>query len=114
MRRIQLIFAALAIATMTFGAMSGQAMAQDLDCRDAKGDLIRCDGDLYSPYAEYDDNDFFYGNDYFDNDYYFSPYYLSPYAYYGYEDSEEYFDYLEDELDELEDLYEDYDHYYGW
>ena len=89
MRRIKLILAALSVAVASFAAFSGPVLADELDCRDARGDLIRCDGDLYSPY------------------------YLSPYAFYGY-DSEEYFDYLEDELDELEDLYEDYGHYYHY
>ena len=115
MRRIKLVLAALSVAVASFAAFSGPVLADELDCRDARGDLIRCDGDLYSPY--YDGNDFFYSEDYFDNDYYFSPYYLSPYAFYGY-DSEEYFDELEDELDEIEDFYEDlyddgYHYYYG-
>src|SRR5215212_4427187 len=51
MRRIHVVFAALAIVVTSFAAFSGPAMAQDdLNCRDARGDLIRCDGELYEPY----------------------------------------------------------------
>ncbi len=83
MKRIQIILGALAIVVTSFAAVSGPALAQDLDCRDARGDLIRCDGDLYSPY---DDDDYsFYDDDYFYddyNDYYFNPYLFNPYYYY--------------------------------
>ena len=74
MKRIQMVLAALAIVVTSLAAFSVPAMADDLDCRDAKGDLIRCDGDLYTPYGQdyYFDNDY---NDYFNNDYFFSPYY---------------------------------------
>ena len=72
-KRIQIILGALAIVVTSFAAISGPAMAADLDCRDARGDLIRCDGDLYSPY-DYDNDFFSYGDDYF-NPYFFSPYY---------------------------------------
>jgi hypothetical protein len=119
MRRIQLIFAALAIVIMAFGAMSGQAMA-DEDCdfreRGDRDDVVVCRDDGDREVFEVEDYDY--------DDYYFSPYYFSPYAFYGYdsyEDSEEYFDELEDELDEIEDFYEDlndddgyYHHYYDW
>jgi hypothetical protein len=73
-KRIQIILGALAIVVTSFAAISGPALAEDLNCRDARGDLIRCDGDLYSPY----DND----DDYFYDDY-FSPYFFNPYYYYG-------------------------------
>ena len=49
MRRTKLILAALAVAVSTFAAFSGPAMADDLNCRDAQGNLIRCDGQLYAP-----------------------------------------------------------------
>ena len=75
MKRIQIILGALAIVVTSFAAISGPALAEDLNCRDARGDLIRCDGDLYSPY----DND----DDYFYDDDYFSPYFFNPYYYYG-------------------------------
>lgn len=75
MKRIQIILGALAIVVTSFAAVSGPALAEDLNCRDARGDLIRCDGDLYSPY----DND----DDYFYDDDYFSPYFFNPYYYYG-------------------------------
>jgi hypothetical protein len=68
MRRIQLVLAALAVAVASFAAISGPAMADDLNCRDAQGDLIRCDGDLYTPYNA--DNNYY---PYYDNNYY--PYY---------------------------------------
>ena len=46
-KRIQIILGALAIVVTSFAAISGPALAADLDCRDAQGDLIRCDGDFY-------------------------------------------------------------------
>ena len=49
MRRIKLVLAAVALVMATFAAISGPAMADDLNCRDARGDLIRCDGDLFAP-----------------------------------------------------------------
>lgn len=77
-KRIQLILGALAIVVTSFAAISGPAMADDLNCRDARGDLIRCEGDLYTPY----DDDGYYFNYYNDN-YYFSPFLFNPYYYYG-------------------------------
>jgi hypothetical protein len=76
-KRIQIILGALAIVVTSFAAISGSALAEDLNCRDARGDLIRCDGDLYSPYDN--DDDYFYNDD----DDYFSPYFFNPYYYYG-------------------------------
>ncbi len=80
MRRIQVVFAALAVVVAAFAASVGPAMAQSLDCRDARGDLIRCDGDLYSPYDD-DDGYYYYNNDNYWDDYYY--YYFNPYYYYG-------------------------------
>jgi hypothetical protein len=107
MRRIQLVLAALAIVVTSFAAFSGSAIADDLDCRNAKGEKIRCDGDLYVPL---NDNDHRYHNNYFD------PYNYFDYDnYFGYDD-----DYLEDLEDaaeeyeeEVEDLLEDYEGSYG-
>ncbi len=85
-KRIQIILGALAIVVTSFAAISGPALAEDLNCRDARGDLIRCDGEFYSPY---DDDNYFYDDDYFyNNDDYFSPYFFNPYAYYygGFDD----------------------------
>ena len=88
MKRIQIILGVLAIVVTSFAAISGPALADDLNCRDARGDLIRCDGEFYSPY---DDDDYFY-DDYFYNDdydlvdYYFSPYSFNPYYYGGFDD----------------------------
>lgn len=69
MRRIKFVFAALAIVVTSLAAYAGPAMADDLNCRDARGKLIRCDGRLYEPA----NNNRFY-NDYnpyaFYNDYY--------------------------------------------
>ncbi len=92
MKRIQMVLAALAIVVTSLAAFAVPAMADDLDCRDAKGDLIRCDGDLYEPYdrgSYYDDNDY---NDYFDNDYDDDYYFFfSPYNYYGGFDNDYYY-----------------------
>ena len=83
MKRIQIILGALAIVVTSFAAISGPALAEDLDCRDARGDLIRCDGDFYSPYND-DDGYYYYNSDnYWDDDYDFSPYFFNPYYYYG-------------------------------
>jgi len=45
-------------------------MADDLNCRDARGDLIRCDGDLYAPYYNTPDYNAypFYGDGLFYDD----------------------------------------------
>ena len=56
MKRIRLVLAALAIVVAAFAAFSGPAMADDLNCRDARANLIKCDGDLYRPV----DNDLYY------------------------------------------------------
>ena len=90
MRRIKLVLAALAVAVASFAAFSGPVLADELDCRDARGDLIRCDGDLYAPYYSHDN--YYYDHDdyfdyYYDNDdvYFFTPYnyFYSPYNFYG-------------------------------
>ena len=90
MKRIQMVLAALAIVVTSLAAFSVPAMADDLDCRDARGELIRCDGDLYEPYG------YGYHNDYFDNDYFDryddDYYFLSPYNYYGGFDNDYYYD----------------------
>ncbi len=84
-KRIQIILGALAIVVTSFAAVSGPALAEDLNCRDARGDLIRCDGEFYSPY---DDDNYFYDDYFYNNDDYFSPYFFNPYAYYygGFDD----------------------------
>jgi hypothetical protein len=82
-KRIQIILGVLAIVVTAFAAISGPALADDLNCRDARGDLIRCDGEFYSPY---DDDDYFYNDDYDLVDYYFSPYSFNPYYYAGFDD----------------------------
>ena len=87
MRRIQLVLAALAIVVTSLAALSGPAVAQDLDCRDAQGYLIRCDGEFYAPYD--------------DNDYYAYPWFYDSYYY-----DDEYF---EDFVDEVADYLEDYE-----
>ncbi len=79
-KRIQIILGALTIVVTSFATVSGPAMAEDLNCRDARGDLIRCDGDLYSPYD--DDGYYFYNDNYWDDADYFSPFFFSPYSYY--------------------------------
>ena len=75
MRRAKLILVSLAVVVSAFAAFSGSAMADDLNCHNARGDLVRCDGDLYTPY---DNNDYY--NPYYSfynpnfNDLYYSPY----------------------------------------
>ncbi len=102
MKRIQMLLAALAIVVTSLAAFSVPAMADDLDCRDAKGDLIRCDGDLYEPYntgSYYDDNDYYYYTPFYTPFYtpYFTPYFTD-YNYGGY-DEDDFEDYLEDYYD---------------
>ena len=91
MKRIQIILGALAIVVTSFAAISGPALAEDLNCRDARGDLIRCDGEFYSPYDNDDDyfydDDFFYDDDYYlDDDHFFNPYYYYGGFYGGFDD----------------------------
>ncbi len=91
MKRIQMVLAALAIVVTSLAAFAVPAMADDLDCRDAKGDLIRCDGDLYEPFdrgSYYDDNDY----------YYYPPFYTPFYNDYNYGDYDE----------------DDFEDYYNW
>ena len=87
-KRIQIILGALAIVVTSFAAISGPALAEDLNCRDARGDLIRCDGEFYSPYDN--DNEYFYDDDsFYDDDYYLNDdYFFNPYYYYygGFDD----------------------------
>ena len=82
MRRIKLILAMAAVLVGTLALQAGPAIADDLDCRDARGDLIRCDGDLYEPY---NNNDYYFDDDYYYysfNPYFFNPYFFSPYYYF--------------------------------
>ena len=105
MRRIRLVLGALAVVVASFVAFAGPAVAQDLDCRDARGDLVRCDGDLYAPY----DNDHYYD----DYDFYYNPflfYYYNPYFYYT--DEDEFEDFIDEYEDFYEDVYDDYGYYY--
>ena len=90
MCRIQIVLGALAIVVTSFAAISGPALAEDLNCRDVRGDLIRCDGEFYSQYDN--DDDYFYDDDYYsfyDDDYYLNDdYFFNPYYYYygGFDD----------------------------
>jgi len=81
-------------------------MAQDdLNCRDARGDLIRCDGELYEPY--YNTSGY--------NDYppFYSPFY-NDYSYTDYNDFvDEYEDAVDDYLDDYEDSFRGY-YSYNW
>jgi len=74
MRRIKFVFAALAIVVASFAAFAGPAMADDLNCRDARGNLIRCDGQLYEPY----------NRGYYDNSVYYPPFLYPAYNPYYY------------------------------
>jgi|SRR5918993_3219739 hypothetical protein len=115
MRRIKLVLGALAIVVTSLVAFAGPAMAQDdLNCRDARGYLIRCDGELYAPYNTSGYNPYPYYNAYPD------PFYSND-AYYGddlfYGDSLFYNEdiieaYLEGDYQEL--LEEAADYYSSW
>ena len=108
MRRIHVVLAVLAIVVTSFAAFSGPAMAQedDLNCRDARGYLIRCDEELYEAYNAYS-----YNNDYYPP--FYSPFY-SDYSYEDYDEFvDEYEDAVDDYLDDLEDSSWGY-YYYGW
>jgi hypothetical protein len=129
MRRIKLVFATLVVLVAAFVAFSGPVMAQeDPICSNARGELIRCDGELYAPYSsdDYYDNDHspFYNapfyNDYpysfYNDDYGYSDYpYLFDYGY-GYYDEEVYEEVQEAQeeyLEDLADIYEEgYDYYW--
>jgi hypothetical protein len=69
MRRIKLVLAAAALMLAAFAAVSGPVMADDLNCRDARGNLIRCDGQLFEPI----DNNFRFDNDFRDHNFDFNP-----------------------------------------
>jgi hypothetical protein len=86
MRRIKLLFAAVAVVVAAFAAGSGPALADELNCRDARGNWIRCDGDLYRPVHQNRDH----GHNYYNNydpypyyNYFFYPWFWFP-PYYGY------------------------------
>ena len=49
MRRIKLTLAALTVMVAMLATASGSAMAQDLNCQDAWGNWISCDGTYYAP-----------------------------------------------------------------
>ena len=78
MRRIQLVLAALANVVTSFAAFAGPAMANELDCHNARNQpdgIIRCDnGRLYDPYNRVNSpsfhDDFFYPC----NPYFYNPY----------------------------------------
>ena len=74
MRRMKLVLAGLAVMVATFIAASGPAMAQDLNCYDAWGNLIRCDGMYYTPVYNYDYNPYNYNYGYNPFNYDYNPY----------------------------------------
>ena len=100
MRRILLLLAALVMVVTAFAAFAGPVMARDdLNCRDARGYLIRCDGQLYTPYDRYDRYPSYY-NDRYDR---YPYYYNDRYPYY-YDD-----DYYDDGYYDEDDCWE-----YSW
>ena len=113
MKRIQLVLAALAIVVTSLAAFSGPAMAQNLDCRDARGELVRCDGELYAPY---NNDDYYYNNDdyYYNNDYGYPPLYSPFYSNDGYYADDLIEAYLEGDWDEFVEEAEDYYGYSYW
>jgi len=74
MRRIKLVLATLVVLVAAFAAFAGPAMANDLDCRNARGELIRCDGKLYEPFNRHYDDRGFYNNPYIYNPYIYGPF----------------------------------------
>jgi hypothetical protein len=63
MRRTQLVLAALAIVVTALAAFSGPAMADDLNCLDAWGNLIWCEGDFFAPVDDWWDDSWWWGSD---------------------------------------------------
>ena len=63
MRRIQLVLAALAIVVTALAAFSGPAMADDLNCLDAWGNLIWCEGGFFAPVDDWWDDSWWWGSD---------------------------------------------------
>jgi hypothetical protein len=63
MRRIQLVLAALAIVVTALAAFSGPAMADDLNCLDAWGNLIWCEGDFFAPVDDWWDDSWWWDSD---------------------------------------------------
>jgi hypothetical protein len=54
MGRIKLVIAALAVVGASFAAFAAPAMADNLNnCRNANGDLIRCDGQFFAPVSDF-------------------------------------------------------------
>ncbi len=49
MARIKLIIGVLAVVLGSLVALSGPAIAQGLNCQDAQGNWISCDGTYYAP-----------------------------------------------------------------
>jgi hypothetical protein len=74
MRRIKLVLAALALVVATFAAFAGPAMADDLNCRDAQGNLIRCDGQFFAPVSNF--NNGFFLNDGFNTGFFTEPFFF--------------------------------------
>jgi hypothetical protein len=62
LRRIKLVVVALALVVASLAAFSGPAMADDLNCEDAFGNLISCDGQLFAPVGSNDVNQFDFFN----------------------------------------------------
>ena len=60
MGRIKLVLAVTAVMGAMLVAFAGPVMADNLNCRDARGDLVRCDHQLFAPVNDVDDDDFFF------------------------------------------------------
>ena len=63
MRRIRLVFAVLAIVVTSLAAFPGPAMADDLSCFVAWGNLIWCEGDFFGPVDGWWDDSWWWGSD---------------------------------------------------
>jgi hypothetical protein len=68
MRRIQLVLTALAVVVTSLAAFSGSAKADDLNCRDAWGNLIWCEGDFFAPVNDWWWDDSWWWGDDWDGD----------------------------------------------
>ena len=71
MRRIKLVLAAATVMVAMLVAFAGPVMADDLNCRDARGFFIRCDHQLFAPVNQFDDEDFFFVNPFFVSPFFF-------------------------------------------
>lgn len=88
MRRIKLVLAAVAVVVAAFAVGAGPAIADDLNCRDARGNWIRCDGDLYRPVHQGRDN----GHNYYNYYHPYPNYYYYPWCWFPFYGGNDFWD----------------------